>query len=143
MKLLLSYALQFVGTQYKWGGNNSLEGFDCSGFVQELLASVGMDPEGRDTAQSLYNYFFKKGKACDAAFGALAFYGKSDEEITHIAFCIDSKRIIEAGGGNSKTISKDIATKQSAQIRIRPINHRLDLIEILMPNYPSWVLEEK
>lgn len=142
MKLLIAYALQFAGINYKWGGNNALEGFDCSGFVQELLASVGMDPQGRDTAQSLYNYFMVKGLGCDCVMGAIAFYGKSEKEISHVALCIDSNRIIEAGGGDSRTTSKDVAAKQSAQIRIRPINYRSDLIEVIIPNYPAWVLED-
>lgn len=32
------YSLRFTGTPYKWGGNDLLNGVDCSGFVKELFA---------------------------------------------------------------------------------------------------------
>jgi cell wall-associated NlpC family hydrolase len=39
---LLATAMQFIGTPYVWGGA-SPAGFDCSGFVQYTLASVGIN----------------------------------------------------------------------------------------------------
>jgi cell wall-associated NlpC family hydrolase len=141
MKTLIEYAKSFIGTNYLWGGNNAIEGFDCSGLVQEILASVGLDPEGRDTAQSLYN-ILKVGASqknvCEA--GTIIFYGKDTSNITHIAFAIDGHRIIEAGGGGSKTVDKNSAAKISAQVRIRPYNRRKDIAAMLLPIYPDWVI---
>lgn len=34
-------SLNFVGTPYKWGGNDLRGGIDCSGFVKQLFGSVG------------------------------------------------------------------------------------------------------
>lgn len=132
---MIEYAMCFVGTAYKWGGANPVEGFDCSGFIQEALASIGLDPRGDQTAQAMYDYF-KHSSLRIQATGALAFYGESDAKITHIALMLNDHQIIEAGGGGSKTITRDDAAKQSAFVRVRPFGHRKDLVAVLMPSYP-------
>lgn len=40
---LAGYALKYVGTPYKWGGNDLQRGIDCSGFVQQLFGKIGVD----------------------------------------------------------------------------------------------------
>jgi len=40
---LANYSLNFVGTPYKWGGNDINNGIDCSGFVKKLYGMVGVD----------------------------------------------------------------------------------------------------
>lgn len=139
MKLLVYYAFNFVGLPYKWGGNHPCDGFDCSGLIQEILASTGMDPAGDQTAQGLYDFFKIYGKEMSACPGALCFYGKSDKEITHIAFMLDDNRIVEAGGGGSSVIDIASAIAHGAFIKIRPVLYRHDLIAIIKPNYPKWV----
>lgn len=137
MNLVVDYAMSFLGLPYIWGGDDPIKGFDCSGLVQEILSSVGMDPPGDQTAQALYNYF--EGKSTHNAFsaGAIAFYGKSVREITHVAFMIDSYRIIEAGGGGSHTLTKEDAALQNAFIRIRLRTNRKDFLCTLKPQYAT------
>jgi cell wall-associated NlpC family hydrolase len=135
MQLLIDYAMRMVGNHYQWGGSNPLTGMDCSGLVQELLSTAGIDPVGDQTAQGLYNYFEKNGSYNKYGAGALAFYGQSTTKISHIAFCVDQYRIIEAGGGGSTTTSIEAAAKQNAFIRMRLINNRKDLQAVIMPSY--------
>lgn len=137
MELLRNYALRFVGTPYTWGGDDSIYGYDCSGFIQELLSSVGMDPPGDQTAQALYNFFDKNGKYNSYGVGALAFYGKSVTEIIHVAMMVDQWRIIEAGGGGSKTKTKEEAARDNAYVRIRLLKHRPDLVAVIKPRYST------
>ena len=141
MKELIEYAKSFLHTPYKWGGNTPISGMDCSGFIQAVLASIGMDPPGRDTAQSLYAHFSINGIIMQKPVpGALIFYGSAIDRISHVAMAINEHLVIEAGGGDHTTTSKEVADKQNALVRIRPYNRRLDIVKISMPQYPTWAL---
>lgn len=112
-----------------------MAGFDCSGFVQELLASVGLDPPGDQTAQSLFDYFDKHGEQSPVpGVGVLAFYGESVSKIIHVAMFIDPYRLIEAGGGGSKTLTKQDAVSQNAYVRVRHLYNR-KIIAMRKPRY--------
>lgn len=37
------YGLKFQGTPYKWGGNDPLNGIDCSAFVKFLYGQIGLN----------------------------------------------------------------------------------------------------
>ena len=39
---ILNTAAQYIGTPYKYGGNNPQEGFDCSGYTTYVFAEVGL-----------------------------------------------------------------------------------------------------
>ncbi len=136
MQIILAYAMQFVGKPYGWGQEGPAQ-FDCSGLVQEILRSVGMDPVGDQTAQTLYDHFEKKGTWESYGAGSLAFYGKSHNQITHVAMMLDKYRVIEAGGGGSKTLTQEDAARDKAYVRVRLLKYRPDLIAVIKPQYVS------
>lgn len=141
MKFLTELALSLLGTPYKWGGNNPMQGLDCSGFVQWLLESVGSDPKGDQTAQTLYDTILVQGGIAIQApkSGALCFYGPTKTTITHVAFMVSDHQIIEAGGGDHTCINIEESAKKGACVRLRPFGHRKDLVAVVLPNYPLWV----
>lgn len=130
--MLLNYAMQFVGKFYLWGGEGP-SGFDCSGLTQELLRSVGADPPGDQTAQTLYDYFKHVGIMDKRECGSLVFYGKDLKSITHVAMMLNDWQVIEAGGGGSKNKTIEDADKNHAMVRIRPFNQRKDMVAIIAP----------
>lgn len=130
--VLLLYALQFVGKPYIWGGEGPA-GFDCSGFIQELLKSIGGDQPGDQNAQMIYDHYKYAGEFNNRALGALAFYGKSATEISHVAMFLNDWQVIEAGGGDHETTNAAQAEVDHAFIRVRPFNHRKDLIGVYKP----------
>lgn len=117
-----------IGVPYKWGGNNALEGFDCSGFVQEGLMSIGKDPKGDQTAYALLQGLRKKYPVLiddgEIKRSDILFFGSKDY-ITHTAVSIGEGLMIEAGGGGSKTKDFKAAMKAGAMVRIRPIRRDL------------------
>lgn len=139
-RIVLAYALSLIGQPYLWGGDDPIYGFDCSGLVNELLKSCGMLPRSADlNSQALLN-MLKNANICPtekAEFGSLTFYGKDENSITHVAFALNEELCIEAGSGTSATISKDVAAKQNAFVRIRPIHYRTDFVAAYTPHY-SW-----
>jgi cell wall-associated NlpC family hydrolase len=132
----IDYAKSFLGTHYVYGGNTKLSGLDCSGLVCEILRSAGVIGSEDLSAQLLYNRFCVDTSKIEKA-GALAFYGKSHSQITHVGFHIDRYRIIEAGGGDSNTKSFQDALRDGACVRIRPVRYRKDYVASLMPSYAS------
>ena len=124
-EIVIQYALSFLGVPYRWGGSDRFNGFDCSGFIQEILDSVG-----DQTAQALFEAF--KNKEIDFTLGipecSIIFFGKSKSQITHVAMSIGSGSMIESGGGGSKTLTLNDAIKQNACVRIKSISRRKDLV---------------
>lgn len=138
VEIAVDYAKRFIGRPYIWGGSHPSLGYDCSGFVQEILASVGFDPKGDQTAQTLFDHFQSIDKITPIAkpeTAAILFFGNSTRKITHVSFAIDELHMIEAGGGGSKTLTVKDAVKDEAFIRIRPIFNRKDLVACLLPKY--------
>lgn len=136
---LTQYALTFLGLPYFWGGSNPLTGFDCSGLVLELFKAYGIAPFNDGSAQDLYVYARANGMVSSIGEGALCFYGKGPLAISHVAYMVNRVQVIEAGSGDSTTTTLERAKEQGACIRLRPYNHRKDLVEVIRPNYPQWV----
>lgn len=133
-KTLYDYAMSFIGRPYYWGGCTPMTGFDCSGFVLELLKACGLiEPKKDLTAQNIWSSFMDKNQP---SFGALAFYGRDASNITHVGFCLDDSTIIEAGGGGVDTTTLQRAVERQAFIRLRPIYYRKDFLLTTTPPYP-------
>lgn len=110
-------AWKYIGKFYKWGGDDP-SGFDCSGFVIEILKSVGILPRKYDnTAEGLFFKFFKN-KVKKAYRGCLVFYG---DPITHVEFCIDDTFSIGASGGGRDCTTIEDAIRKNAFVKLRPI----------------------
>jgi cell wall-associated NlpC family hydrolase len=136
--LLRDYMLRLVGTAYRWGGNCPLRGIDCSGLALEILRTIGLWANGTDSAaQGIFDHFKEKGRWFkpheDLPIGTLAFYGKTTNSVSHIAICFDSLHMLEAGGGDSRTLTAEDADEQNAWVRIRPIFSRRDLLALIHP----------
>ena len=134
--MLIGYSLTFLGIPYIWGGESRELGYDCSGFVIEILQEGGIELPYDFSSQELYHYLLKTKQAQFSLSqkGALVFYGTRDK-IIHVAFMIDDESIIEAGGGDRDTTNREIAIMRGARVRIRSLNYRNDMLEILRPSY--------
>jgi cell wall-associated NlpC family hydrolase len=142
MDILIKQALEFLGTPYLWGGKHpSQGGLDCSGFTHILGRSVGLFLPGAMTAQAQYDWLVNASGSKIATLkpGSFLFYGKSVKEISHVAFALDTYRIIESGGGDS-TFTKIDGNQQASKnagVRIRLISARKDIVAQIYPNYAS------
>jgi len=138
MNLLIDLALEYIGKPYHFGGNSGVSSFDCSGLVCELLRSAGVIGKEDYSAQGLLDFICKGAlPTSDPKAGALAFYGKSITEVTHVAFHLDKFRVIEAGSGDSTITTLEAAIQKGACIRVRPYKYRKDYLCSISPSYAS------
>ncbi|MFE1602137.1 NlpC/P60 family protein [Methylobacterium sp. ID0610] len=136
-----AHAKQFLGLPYIWGADGP-DAFDCSGLAQKLLAYVGLDPPGDQTAKDLYLYFKDNGRSravpqTGAICGTLAFFGKPTR-VGHVAICLDTVYMIEAGKGGPDTTTVEKARARHAEVMISPINRRSDIVAFLTPTGLPW-----
>lgn len=124
-EIALKLAWHWVGLWYTWGGDDPIAGFDCSGFVIEILKSVGLIPRKMDlSADGIYYHFRDLGVGtskpgpCRLAFWKDAGAAK----IRHVEFCIGGRYTIGASGGGSKVKTIEDAIKANAFIKVRPLN---------------------
>jgi len=118
-------AWELYGTPYKWGGDDPMEGVDCSGYILEILQSVGAKKLYRDvTAHGFWDHY----QDCRVEIpfdGCLVFWwDKSKTRIRHIEYCLNDKLSIGASGGGSSTVDSASAAKANAFVKMRPIEGR-------------------
>lgn len=89
---LVSYACQFVGNPYVWGGTSLTKGADCSGFVLSVFANYGISLPHSSVAQSNSG---TKISASEAQPGDLFFYGNGSR-INHVAIYIGNGQVVHA-----------------------------------------------
>lgn len=89
---IASYARQFVGNPYRYGGTSLTNGADCSGFVMSVYAHFGYGLNRTSSAQA------SNGVAVSTSSlqpGDLLFYG-SGSGINHVAIYIGGGQVVHA-----------------------------------------------
>ena len=89
---IASYAQQFVGNPYRYGGNSLTSGIDCSGFTQQVMAKFGYSISRTSSSQS------GDGRAVSTSnlrAGDLVFYGDGGS-IDHVALYIGGGQVVHA-----------------------------------------------
>lgn len=138
-KMALKVADRFLGKPYIWGGDDPMRGFDCSGFVIEILKSVGLLPRKGDwTANGLKN-LFENCETIEPLAGCLVFWGRTpnDRNAIHVEMCVSDELAIGASGGGSRTKTVNDAIRQNAYIKIRNFYERPNIIFYADPFGPA------
>lgn len=128
----IDYIMQYVGTFYKWGGDDP-SGFDCSGLVIEFLKSAGLlDRKVDMTAAQLFEHFHQL-LVHRAIPGCLIFYGNHQGKINHVEICVFPDLALGASGGGSRVVDIPSAKKYNAYVKVRPIKRSRKVIAIVDP----------
>ena len=89
---IVSYALQFVGGPYVWGGESLTNGCDCSGFVMKIYEKYGYSLPHSSAAQPAYGTAVS---LQNLQPGDLVFF-KHGSRIGHVAMYIGNGNIVHA-----------------------------------------------
>ncbi len=88
---IVSYAMQFLGNRYVWGGTSLTNGTDCSGFTMGIYSHFGYYLPRTSAAQAATTRSVSSG---DVRVGDLFFYGSGS--VSHVALYIGNGQIIHA-----------------------------------------------
>lgn len=93
-----SYAVQFVGSRYRWGGASPSRGFDCSGLTSYVYAQYGVSLPHSAAAQFSTRYGASVGSMDNLAPGDLMFFVNTGGRrgISHVALYIGGGRMVHA-----------------------------------------------
>jgi cell wall-associated NlpC family hydrolase len=86
-------AERFVGIPYRWGGDNVVEGMDCSGFVRAVYNLCGVNIPRTSREQFSVGDAIPKDELMD---GDLVFFGSSAESINHVGIYVGNNRFVHA-----------------------------------------------
>lgn len=101
---IASYALQFVGNPYVYGGTSLTNGTDCSGFSQSIFRKFGISLPRTSGEQAGVG---KKISVSSARAGDLIFYAKNGH-INHVAICIGGGRVVHASNPTTGITTSNI-----------------------------------
>lgn len=90
---VVSYAKQFLGNPYVYGGNSLTKGVDCSGFTSQVYKKFGIHLQRSSRAQYSSNGY--KVNKQDILPGDLVFYGYNGY-IDHVGIYAGNNQIIHA-----------------------------------------------
>ncbi len=102
---VVSYAENFIGTPYVWGGTDLTSGVDCSGFVYSVYKNFGITLNR--TSRDMYTQGKIVGRN-ELVPGDLLFFNTGgDSVISHVGMYIGEGKYIHStnGAGNGVTIS--------------------------------------
>jgi len=86
-------AERFVGIPYRWGGENVVDGMDCSGFVRAVYNLCGLSIPRTSREQFKAGELVTKEGLQD---GDLVFFGSSEDTINHVGIYVGSGRFVHA-----------------------------------------------
>jgi cell wall-associated NlpC family hydrolase len=98
---LITYAKQFLGNPYRFGGNSLTNGVDCSGFTVQIFRAFGYNLQRSSRAQFANNGY--RVNQSDIMPGDLVFYGRSGV-VDHVAIYIGDNQIIHANSSTTGII---------------------------------------
>ena len=93
---IASFALQFVGNPYRWGGTSLTNGADCSGFVLAVYKNFGysIPRTSREQARGAGRSITPSYSNLQA--GDLLFYGDRSGRVNHVALYTGDGRVVHA-----------------------------------------------
>jgi cell wall-associated NlpC family hydrolase len=100
---LINTAMMFLGVPYKFGGNSSSTGLDCSGYVKKVFGILHIDLPR--TAREIYNVG-KYVQKSQLAIGDLVFFRTYARYPSHVGIYLGDNKFIHASS-RSKMVTID------------------------------------
>jgi hypothetical protein len=123
---IISFSGNLVGAPYLWGGKTPF-GYDCSGFVQSIYKSVGIDIK-RDTSLQMSDKRMSTIELSSSIKGDLVFFNIDGDGVDHVGIIYDQDNLIHCGGEVKKqSFDDDSHVKLSdCVLEVKSVGNLLD-----------------
>lgn len=112
---VVSYALQFVGNPYVYGGTSLTKGADCSGFTQSIYKNFGISLSRTVRGQASQG---TKVSFSDIRPGDIVFYsGNGGKSSTHVGIYIGGSKIVHAATSSKGIVISNVNMMPKMQVR--------------------------
>ena len=101
---IVRYAEQFIGRPYVWGGEDLMNGTDCSGFTQGVYAHFGLQIPRTSSEQS---YAGERIDVRSAKPGDLVFYAQ-DGQVVHVMLYIGNGQVVHAESSDTGIVISNL-----------------------------------
>lgn len=112
---MVEYASQFIGNPYVWGGTDPVKGTDCSGFVQSIYRTYGIELPRVAADQA---YAGEQIPVSEAQPGDLIFYKNNSGYIHHVVMYAGDGKTVEAKGRAYGIVSDDVSSTACWAVRL-------------------------
>ena len=123
---IVKESVNYLGIPYKYGGDNPIEGFDCSGFVKYIYQKVAKLDVPRTTKSQVK--IGKPIKIANIQKGDLVFFGINSKSVNHVGIYIGDNQFIHAPSTGStvrvENIHSSYWSKKIRGVR-RPLNNQI------------------
>ena len=113
---LVAVAQAQVGRRYVRGGTSPEHGFDCSGLVRYVLASLKVDMPRTARQQAKTGFAVVRDRS-RLRPGDLLTFGNGVKGVSHVGIYIGNGRIVHASSGAGRVIESDLERSSSSLIR--------------------------
>ena len=93
---ILSFAAQFLGTPYVWGGTTPSPGFDCSGYIQYVYRHAGISLNR--TSEQQFNNGVSVSRS-ELRPGDLVFFHTYSSGASHVGIYVGNNTMINSSNG--------------------------------------------
>lgn len=113
---LVAVARAQVGTRYIRGGTTPEHGFDCSGLVRYVMASLKVNMPRTARLQATAGLAVVRDQS-RLRPGDLLTFGTSSRGASHIGIYVGGGRYVHASSGAGRVIESDIGRRESSLVR--------------------------
>lgn len=90
---VVNMAFNYLNTPYKWGGNNMINGFDCSGLVRNVYLKVGKSLPRSSNEQALATDKIIRSQLKP---GDLVFFNTNRHKFSHVGIYVGDNKFIHS-----------------------------------------------